>query len=102
IAFIQGVARYTGVVALEHGDATPPAAADPKAVRKHEQRIQVNARWSLEILLYQQARSEPCAFTEIDERATHEIHMALTADIVRCGIIPTENVIALVAGQQIH
>lgn len=52
ITFIQPVARYTGILALEYGDAAPPAATDPEAVCKHKQRIHVNACRPLEIFFY--------------------------------------------------
>src|SRR5690606_21076619 len=52
-------ARYPAVLPLEHPNTRPPAASYPETVPEDEHRVHVKARRPLEILLDQQARTEP-------------------------------------------
>src|SRR5690606_36599180 len=102
VLLAQRVARHPLEIFLEHRYPGTPAATYPETISEHEYRVQVQAGRPLEILFHQQAWAEPRALTQVDERCTDEVDVPAAPDIGCCGVIPTEDVVALVAREQVQ
>ncbi len=98
----QLVARNAVVLALEHRNPRTPAATKPEAFAEDEHRVQVQARRTPEVFLDQHTRAQLRARTQVEHQPRHHVQVALPADVVRRGAVPPENVVALVARQQVH
>src|SRR5690606_24857315 len=57
---------------------------------------------TLEIFFHQQTRPEVESFAEVEQRSADKIQMSFASDVIGGGIVPAEDVVTLVARQQIH
>src|SRR5690606_35452620 len=89
-------------VRFKHLYARAPAGAQPKPLAEDEHRIQVEACRTLEIFFHQQTRPEVESFAEVEQRSADKIQMSFASDVIGGGIVPAEDVVTLVARQQIH